>query len=40
MDDDAIDMLMSYAASVIYNRTNESEFEKIALQAYQQRVMS
>jgi hypothetical protein len=36
MDDDAIDLLMSYVASVIYNRTNESEFEKIALQAYQQ----
>jgi hypothetical protein len=36
MDDGATDLLMSYVASVIYNRTNESEFEKIALQAYQQ----
>jgi hypothetical protein len=36
MNDDAIDLLMSYVASVIYNRTNESEFEKLALQAYQQ----
>jgi hypothetical protein len=36
MDDDAMDLLMSYVAAVIYNRTNEGDFEKIALQAYQQ----
>jgi hypothetical protein len=36
MNDDAIDLLLSYVASVIYNRTNETEFEKMALQAYQQ----
>jgi hypothetical protein len=36
MNADATDLLMSYVASVIYNRSNESEFEKIALQAYQQ----
>jgi hypothetical protein len=36
MDSDAIDMLLSYVASVIYNRMNEGEFEKTALQAYQQ----
>jgi hypothetical protein len=36
MNDDAVDLLTSYVASVIYNRTNESDFEKMALQAYQQ----
>jgi hypothetical protein len=36
MNGDATDLLVSYAASVIYNRTNENEFEKMALQAYQQ----
>jgi hypothetical protein len=36
MNADAIDLLMSYVASVIYNRMNEGEFEKMALQAYQQ----
>jgi hypothetical protein len=36
MNEDAIDLLLSYVASVIYNRTNESDFEKIALQQYQQ----
>jgi hypothetical protein len=36
MNDEAIDLLMSYVASVIYNRMNEPDFEKIALQAYLQ----
>jgi hypothetical protein len=43
MTGEAIDLLMSYVASVIYNRTNESDFEKIALQAYaqtEQRILS
>jgi hypothetical protein len=36
MNGDAADLLTSYAASVIYNRMNEADFEKLALQAYQQ----
>jgi hypothetical protein len=36
MNSDAIDLLISYVASIIYNRTNEADSEKIALQAYQQ----
>jgi hypothetical protein len=36
MDDDAIDLLLSYVAATVYNRMNEVEAEKIALTAYQQ----